>query len=114
LVTVALNLRKSDSKPTKSSRRGSASLCGYATRVYAGSGLVKSTVQLFTQSYNRLSGCTQAQFSLAGLCIPGWRFPIQIDCNDLILGARSFRKKVCGQPAFLVSAFFSFHLVLSS
>jgi len=61
------------------------------------SGTPKS-VQVFNQSYNRLEGFSQAQFSSRGLPVP-----LQIDSKDLILVARSLREKTCGQPAFLVS-----------
>jgi hypothetical protein len=99
LVTVALNLRKSDCKPTRSSRGASACLRGYAIGVSRE--ITNFRIKLFTQSYTRLSGLAQAQ-SFRAVLLPA-RFPLQFAGKVLSLVTRSFRMKACGQSSLLVS-----------
>jgi hypothetical protein len=101
LVTVALNLRKSDCKPTRSSRRGGACLRSYAIGapvVQQASG-ASVKVQLLNQSYTRLSGFAQAQSFRAANRVG---LPLQFASNVFGLVTRSFLMEACGQSAFLV------------
>jgi hypothetical protein len=114
MVTVALNLRQSDCKPTKPSHGGSVRLCGEATRVFlfirsVAVSIRSAEVFVFFQSYNRLLPQAQAiSFACAGLLCPtGWKktsgLKRSTDINDSSLAGFAFRDGAAGGPAFLVS-----------